>query len=121
MVMTTTRSAQPPTGDLGALLDAVRPAIEAGRDEAEQLRRLPDELREQLRDAGAFRLMTPHELGGHETGLADALSVYEELGRIDGPVAWNVWNGNMGFAAALLEPGAVDAIWGAPADPIIVN
>jgi alkylation response protein AidB-like acyl-CoA dehydrogenase len=32
-----------------------------------------------------------------------------------------VWNGNLGFAAALLEPAGIDAIWGANRDPVIAN
>lgn len=100
---------------------AVRSAIEAGRDEADALRRLPDDLLESLHDAGAFRLFTPRELGGHEVGLVQAVTVLEELGRIDGPVAWNVWNGNIGFAAALLPEAGAARIWGAGADPMVVN
>jgi alkylation response protein AidB-like acyl-CoA dehydrogenase len=36
-------------------------------------------------------------------------------------VAWNVWNGNLGFSAALLDDAAADAIWNGPDDPIIAN
>ncbi len=47
--------------------------------------------------------------------------MYEAFGRVDGPVAWNVWNGNLGFAAALLPEAAGDEIWGVDGDPIIAN
>lgn len=103
------------------LPEIVRGAVEAGRDEADALRRLPPGLLEALRTAGAFRLSTPRELGGFESSLAGQLEVYERLARVDGAVAWNVWNGNLGFSAALLAPYGVDRIWGGGPDPVIAN
>lgn len=99
----------------------VREAVETWRDEADALRRLPEPLIDVLRTAGAFRLTTPREYGGAELGLADTVGVLEELARVDGPVAWNVWNGNMGFSAALLPAAGADRIWGGGADPVVVN
>lgn len=85
-------------------------------------RRVPGPLLEALRDAGAFALSTPRELRGHELPLADSLSVLEALGRLDASVAWTVWNGNLGFSAAMLPPTGVAAIWGDPSrDPIVAN
>ena len=101
--------------------DELRAHIETARDEAETLRRLPPWLAEELRAAGAFRLLTPTEQGGAECSLTELFDVLEAAGRIDGSTAWVVWNGNIGFAAALLEPDAVERIWPAGADPIIVN
>src|SRR6476659_6444193 len=103
------------------LADFMHPAIEAARDEGERLRRMPASLAEELRAAGAFRLTTPVELGGHECRLADQVVVLEALARVDGPVAWNVWNGNLGFAAAMLDADAATAIWDGDRDPIIAN
>ena len=95
----------PSTADLLALPESLRAPIEAGRVEAEEARRLPAELAETLRTAGAFRLTTPIERGGFEVSLTTLVDVYEAFGRVDGPAAWNVWNGNMGFSAALLDRG----------------
>src|SRR5262245_23771640 len=106
---------------LGDLADVMRPAIEAARDEGERLRRMPASLADELRAAGAFRLTTPVEFGGHECRLTEQLAVLETLARVDGPVAWNVWNGNLGFAAAMLDAGAVATIWDGDRDPIIAN
>jgi indole-3-acetate monooxygenase len=103
------------------LVETTRPAIEAGRDAADELRRLPGDLAETLRNAGAFRLSTPREHGGFELPLAAQVDVYEAFGRLDGPTAWNIWNGNMGFAAALLDDAAVDTIWPPGSNPIIAN
>src|SRR3954447_21281034 len=83
-----------------SLPEGIRPAVEAHRPAAEEMRRLPAPLVDELRQAGAFGLTTPRERGGWELALLALLDVYEALGRVDGPVAWNVWNGNLGFAAA---------------------
>jgi indole-3-acetate monooxygenase len=107
--------------DARSLPEIVRPAIEAHRAEAEELRRLPTPLVEALRAAGMFRLTTPRERGGFELPLAELSDVYEALAQIDGPVAWNVWNGNLGFAAALLDEDAADTVWLDADDPIIAN
>jgi alkylation response protein AidB-like acyl-CoA dehydrogenase len=107
--------------DVMALVDlaeAMRPAIEAARDEGERLRRM---LADELRRAGAFGLTTPRELVGHECRLTEQLAVLEALATVDGPVAWNVWNGNLGFIAAMLDPAAAATIWDGTRDPIIAN
>jgi indole-3-acetate monooxygenase len=107
--------------DITSLVESLRPAIESQRSDADAQRRLPQELAETLRHAGAFRLTTPIERGGLELSLATMVDLYEALGRIDGPVAWNIWNGNLGFIAALLNEDAVDRIWDMNGDPIIAN
>lgn len=106
--------------NIATLVDSLRPSIESQRAEAETLRCLPRELAETLRHAGAFRLSTPVERGGLELPLTTMMSVYEAFGRIDGAVAWNVWNGNLGFIGAMLDDAAADRIW-ADGDPIIAN
>jgi indole-3-acetate monooxygenase len=111
---------QPPTA-ADDLPELVRPAIEKYRDEADASSRIPAELLDHLRAAGVFRLYTPGELGGYATPLAAGLSILERLGRIDGPVAWIVWNLNLGYCAALLGQSAVSRIWANGPDPLIVN
>jgi len=102
------------------LPERLRPVIAEHAAQADRDRRLPAALVEPLRSAGAFRLTTPAEYGGFELRLRELVEVYEAFGAIDASVAWNVWNGSCGFSAALLDPGAVDEIWGG-ADPIIAN
>lgn len=99
----------------------LRPAIEKYRDEADELRRLPDALVEQLREAGAFRFSTPAELGGFELPVATSVGLVERLARLDGPVAWLVWNLNVGFSAALLDELRVAEIWSGGPDPLIAH
>ena len=97
--------------DYGLLPSSLRSAIEDARADADAARRLPSELAETLRAAGAFRISTPIEYGGAELSLAAAAQVYEAFGRIDGPVAWNIWNGSLGFCAALLSEEGASTIW----------
>ena len=103
------------------LPELLRPAIEAHRDEAEQLGRMPDALARELRAAGAFGLYTPRELGGSEATLSQVLALLADVARIDGPTAWTMWNLNMGFTAGLLDPGAVAGVWTGGPDPLIAN
>jgi alkylation response protein AidB-like acyl-CoA dehydrogenase len=97
------------------------PAIKAAGDELEQSRDLPESLVRDLRDNGAFRLLTPHELGGFEAPLETVLQVYEGFGRLDASVAWQVWNANWGFLAALLDEPGIARIWGAGPEPVFAN
>jgi alkylation response protein AidB-like acyl-CoA dehydrogenase len=89
--------------------------MEAGRD-------LPEDLVRELRDSGAFRLLTPRELGGFEAPLETVLKVYEAFGRLDASVGWMVWNANWGFLGALLDDAGKARIWaeGGP-EPVFAN
>jgi alkylation response protein AidB-like acyl-CoA dehydrogenase len=91
------------------------------RDRAERERRLPDELVEALRAARAFDLFTPREYGGLELGFGEVCAALEDLARLDGAVAWNVWNANMGFSAALLPDEGARRIWGPGRSPVVAN
>lgn len=103
------------------LPERLRPAIEKYRDAADEQRRIPPELLDQLRDSGAFRLNTPRELGGYELPVASTMSVIERLARIDGPVAWVVWNLNAGFSAAFLSEPDRDRVWAGGPDQLIAH
>lgn len=107
-----------PAADLPELL---RPAIEKYRDTADDQRRIPAELLDELRGRGAFRLTAPRELGGFELPVASTMRVIEQLARIDGPVAWVVWNLNAGFAAAFMTEAAVQQVWSDGPDPLIAH
>lgn len=103
------------------LPELLRAAIEKYRDQADDLRRIPPELLDQLRANGAFRLNTPRELGGFELPVASTMSVLERLARIDGPVAWVVWNLNAGFAAAFMSELDADLVWSDGPSPLIAH
>jgi alkylation response protein AidB-like acyl-CoA dehydrogenase len=99
----------------------LRASIEAAIDEFDVLGDIPDALRAELRDAGAFRLLTPREFGGSETPLTDVLRIYEGFGGIDASVGWLVWNANFGFVGALLGESGAAQIWAGGAEPIFAN
>ncbi|WP_438306730.1 acyl-CoA dehydrogenase family protein (plasmid) [Streptomyces sp. HUAS TT11] len=103
------------------LPDLLRPTIEAAIDESDRRADISEELYGALRDAGAFRLLTPRVLGGSQTPLTTVLKVYEEFGRIDASVAWLVWNANFGFVGALLDESATGQIWGQEREPAFAN
>jgi indole-3-acetate monooxygenase len=108
-------------GDPVKLPTLLRPAIEAARDEIDWLADLPAGLRRALRDAGAFRLLTPREYGGSETPLTDVLRIYEGFGRVDASVGLVVWNANFGFIGAMLSDAGAARIWGGGVEPIFAN
>jgi alkylation response protein AidB-like acyl-CoA dehydrogenase len=111
----------PKSVDLLELPELLRPAIEKHRAEAEELGRVPEALLHELREAGAFRLSTPRELGGFEAAPATVLDFYTRVARIDGPTAWLLWNFNLGFSAAWLSGQAVSVVWGSGPDPLVAN
>jgi alkylation response protein AidB-like acyl-CoA dehydrogenase len=104
--------------DLPLLLQS---SINAAAEHMHGERSVPAKLLSELRDAGAFSLFTPRELGGFEVPLTTALKVYEGFGRVDASVAWVVWSGNLGFLAALLDESGVERIWTAGAQPVFAN
>ncbi|MFI5842572.1 hypothetical protein ACIA8K_22970 [Catenuloplanes sp. NPDC051500] len=103
------------------LPELLRPAIEKYRDAAEADGRLAPELVGELRERGAFRLLTPAGIGGCEATVADALDFYAAVARIDGPTAWVLWNLNVGFGAGWLHEDAVARIWTGDRDPLIAH
>jgi len=118
MIQTISR---PSVAEILRAVEELRPTIDVHRAAAEAERRMPRQLVETLRAAGLFKISTPAEHGGWELPLADVLEVYEALGRVDAVTAWVVWNGNIGFAAAMLDEAAVDRVWSGVGDPIIAN
>jgi indole-3-acetate monooxygenase len=62
--------------------------ILAAEDHLEIERRIPQELANELYDAGIFRAFLPRELGGLESDPVEWLDAIEELSRINGSVGW---------------------------------
>ncbi|GAA0971593.1 acyl-CoA dehydrogenase family protein [Acrocarpospora macrocephala] len=96
------------TLDFGTIIGRVRqlePGIRARADEIDELRRLPDDLVAQLREAGVFRLAMPAEWGGPDLTPAQQTEIVEEVSRIDASVGWCVMIGmDSGIFARYLEP-----------------
>ena len=95
----------------GGIAARLAPSVTAAASQLAESNEMPRGLVREMRDSGAFRLLTPKELGGTETPLTTVLEVYEELGRLDASVAWQVWNANFGFMGALLGDAGNAQIW----------
>lgn len=69
---------------------ALTPAISARSEEIEALRRLPDDLVAQLKQAGVFRMARSRAKGGPQMSLPQQLRVIEQLAYADSSVGWCV-------------------------------
>jgi alkylation response protein AidB-like acyl-CoA dehydrogenase len=74
----------------GELVRPVAAEIRSMAAQAEAERRLPTDLLNDLMDARLFSIYTPHEFGGLDLPLPDALQVVEEVSRHDGSTGWTV-------------------------------
>ncbi len=91
-----------------ALLEAARsisPQIQKAADEIEAARQLPKHVVDLLRSIGAFRLIQPRWLGGHDADPVTQILFIAEIARADASVAWCVMIGcDGGFVTRDLEP-----------------
>jgi 3-hydroxy-9,10-secoandrosta-1,3,5(10)-triene-9,17-dione monooxygenase len=71
---------------------ALQPALRERRQEADELRRLPDATVEDLHRLGIFASVLPPELGGEGRGIDDLFEVVVALGRGDGATSWCAGN-----------------------------
>jgi alkylation response protein AidB-like acyl-CoA dehydrogenase len=75
-------------------VESLRDSITRGGDEAQQLRRCPTFVIDELIDAGMFRFTIPRELGGEDASVGETIEVLEAISAIDGSVGWNVMLGS---------------------------
>ena len=91
-----------------ALLDAARsiaPQIRDASDEIEAARQLPTHIVDLLKSIGAFRLIQPRWLGGHDADPVTQILFIAELAKADPSVGWCVMIGcDGGFVTRELEP-----------------
>jgi indole-3-acetate monooxygenase len=102
-------SSRPASVDPLELPSLLRPSIEAAIAESEIRGDIPATPHAELRDAGAFRLLT------------DVLRIYQNFGRIDASVELLVWNANYAFMGALLSESGAAQIWSEGAEPTLAN
>ncbi len=93
-------------------VDKIRPLIEAGADESEMLRKLPDATSTALQQAGLFHMLMPREMGGLEADPVSQSEVIERLAYIDGSAAWCAFigAGSTGFVAAQLPDSGIQDV-----------
>ncbi len=83
----------------------IAPAIRAAADEIEAARQLPEHVVALLKSAGAFRLIQPRWLGGHDADPVTQILFIEEIARADASTAWCVMIGcDGGFVSRELDP-----------------
>ena len=91
-----------------ALLDAARsiaPQIHEAANEIEAARQLPDHVVDLLKSVGAFRLIQPRWLGGHDADPVTQIMFIEQIARADASAAWCVMIGcDGGFVSRELDP-----------------
>ena len=75
-------------------VEELREDILAGGDQAQEMRRLPDDLVSKLVDEGFFRFTLPVELGGEDASATDTIEILEAMAAIDASTAWNVMLGS---------------------------
>jgi indole-3-acetate monooxygenase len=90
---------------VGSLVDIARSLEPLIRDHAEVIEqgRMPPPLVDALHDAGVFRAMLPHEVGGLEAEPVEWLQMIEELSRINASVGWNAFI-QSGIGLTFLDP-----------------
>ena len=94
---------------------ALRPLIEASAGYSDAARELAPDVVAALHDAGLFRLLIPHDLGGAQLDLPTFVTVIEALGQADGSVAWCVAQGSgCSLTSAYLPPEAARTVFGDP-------
>jgi alkylation response protein AidB-like acyl-CoA dehydrogenase len=90
-----------------------RQEFEAAGNRAEELRTLPPETVQTLRDLGTFGLKTPEALGGTPLEPIDFCDVLEELAYVDVSTAWTamIGVGCAGMAGGWLPDGGVRRVF----------
>ncbi|HEY5646230.1 MAG TPA: acyl-CoA dehydrogenase family protein [Pseudomonadales bacterium] len=91
---TVAHALQMPSGSPLERVERLRDVIVRGGDEAQQLRRLPDDVVDALIDEGFFRFTLPRELGGEDASTLETIAVLEAMSAIDASVGWNVMLGS---------------------------
>ena len=87
-------------------IETMSAAILAAGNEAQELRRLPDDFVQTLVDEGFFRFALPTELGGDNASSMETIELLEAMAAIDASVSWNVMLGSEinAMAAGGMDP-----------------
>lgn len=78
------------TRELVARASAIAPLIEREAVQAEQSRRISDEVISQVREAGLFEILVPRRYGGHELGISSMVEVMKALSPMDVSTGWTL-------------------------------
>ena len=97
------------------VMDEVRdllPEVRSRGGEVESARRVPRDLLDRLKSAGAFGVVLPRSHGGAEGTLPEGMRFFEELSRHDASVGWiTLIGGATWLDLAGLPPSTFDAMY----------
>lgn len=104
---------EPTTATILANAHDLAPVVRSRADEIAEERRLPDQLVDDLRRAGVFRMPMPRAWGGPEMTPREQTAVVEVLSAADPAVGWCVMIGSdAGFYSAFLDDGVGREVFG---------
>ena len=94
-------------------VESVRPILEAGAAESEEIGTLAKASVDALYDSGLFRLKLPHALGGAEADVITQLDVLEAVSRIDPASGWCLMIGaaSVGSLGAFLPDESIEELF----------
>ena len=105
--------AKPRAGDPIERARRLRPLIEQMSSTIERDRELPSGLRTAMHEAGLFRLLLPHSVGGEEVEPDVLVAAVEEVAKGDASTAWCMAQGSgCSMSAAYLDPSVTQQIFG---------
>lgn len=91
----------------------IYPAIVKKGDDIDQQRELPEDLAQQLKELGIFRLLVPQSLGGEELDFPEYLDVVRLIAHADGSTGWCVNQGAVFATHAGRAPRVLaEEVWG---------
>jgi indole-3-acetate monooxygenase len=94
---------------------ALKPLIDAHRDEGQALHHLPDPVARAFVEANVYRLLLPVEYGGENLDPVTYGDLIEEVASYDGSAGWNFSIGSSTpFIFGDLSPSRLQAIFGTP-------
>jgi len=103
-------------------VDELRLKFEPQLAEMESIRRLPDEIVQQLEAIGVFRMFAPRQFGGGELAFPNALELIRRISTVDGSIGW-IAAINSGACLVLprLPKSALSEIYSDGADQIVAG
>ena len=110
----------PDFATLLARAEALVPVLRERAGRTEELRRVPDETIEDLRNSGLFRILQPRRVGGSELEFRAIVELVSVIGRGDGSTAWVLANlAAHHWLLGMWPQRAQDEVWGQSPDNLI--
>ena len=78
--------------------DAIAPIVAEDLNEAERERRLTDRTFEAMKAEGLLGVWVPESLGGLESSPREGFELFEQVAKVHGSAAWNLWIWSTGAA-----------------------